>query len=402
MRQKDLIAFAITTVFVLVAASIFLILPLMKNTSLSSPPINESSVIRDVGPSKTASNTVMATTTTENPSPSISREEAITLVRDDYSEHTHSITRIELTDHYKKKPLYIIELVPDASMQSTRNETVFIDAMTGDYYNPAQEDAKISIEKAKDLARSAFPQLTPDRVRMTFSDGSQYLRGWEFILYRDEKKLVQGSFDADTGDLSSYSIGITHQDRPETPSVTMDAAQQTANWEIRERNGDIPVVQVDARLDPLGMPGEKIAGKYVFVYRRVIHGVPCDSDGIVVTVDSVAGNVVNYHKSWSLNEDAVALPAEPVISRDAAIKTVQQEAEKIYPASADSLQIVSAELRWMDFHNPDKVIPKPGSVPLAWKVQFNDETIRGWQWPVPANGWVDAKTGTLLDLYYRH
>jgi hypothetical protein len=402
VRQKDLIIFAITTVFALVAASIFLILPLMKNTSLSSPPIGDSSVIRDVVPPKTASNTVKATTTTGNTSPGISREAAIELVRRDYSEHTYSISRIELTDQYQKKPLYIIELVPDASLRSTRNETVFIDAMTGDYYNPGQEDAKISIEKAKDLARGAFPQLTPDRVRMTFSDGSQYLRGWEFILFRDEKKLVQGGFDADTGELSSYFIGITRLDRPETPSVMMDAAQETADREIQERNGDIPVVQVDARLDPLGMPGEKIAGKYVFVYRRVIHGVPCDSDGIVVTVDSVAGNVVNYHKSWSLPEDAVALPAEPAISRDAAITTVHQEAEKIYPASAAGLQIVSAELQWKDFHNPDKVIPKPGSVPLAWKVQFDDETIRGWQWPNPATGWVDAKTGMLLDLYYRH
>jgi hypothetical protein len=182
----------------------------------------------------------------------------------------------------------------------------------------------------------------------------------------------------------------------------MDAAQQTADREIRERNGDIPVVQVDARLDPLGMPGEKIAGKYVFVYRRVIRGVPCDSDGIVVTVDSVAGNVVNYHKSWSLPEDAVALSAEPAISRDAAITTVQQEAEKIYPTSAAGLKIVSAELRWKDFHNPDKITPAPGSIPLAWKVQFDDETIRAQQYPNPETGWVDARNGTLLYLHYYH
>jgi hypothetical protein len=150
------------------------------------------------------------------------------------------------------------------------------------------------------------------------------------------------------------------------------------------------------------MPGEKIAGKYVFVYKRVIRDVPCDSDGLTLVVDSVAGNVVEYRKSWSLPENAVASSAKPEITKDAAIKTVQQEAMRIYPTSAASLRIVSAELRWKNYHNPDKVVPAPGSIPLVWKVQFDDETLRAQQWPSPATGWVDAQTGTLQDMYYRH
>jgi hypothetical protein len=190
--------------------------------------------------------------------------------------------------------------------------------------------------------------------------------------------------------------------RPENPSITIDAAQQVADREIDERNGVIPVVLSDSRLDPLGMPGEKVAGRYVFVYHRVIQNVPCDSDGFTIVVDSVAGKVIEYRKSWSLPENAVAASSKPAITKDAAIKTVAQEAAAIYPASTSSREIVSAELRWKDFHNPDKIVPMPGSIPLAWKVQFDDETIRAQQWPNPATGWVDAQNGTLLDMYYRH
>lgn len=334
--------------------------------------------------------------------PKISREQATALVREDYSEYTYSIAHISLTDQYARKPLYVVELAPVTGSIAERNETVFIDATTGDYYNPAQENAKISIERAKDLASEAFPQLSPDRIRVKFSDGSQYVRGWEFYLLNGNEQLVHGGLEADTGELSWYAFGIVRKDRPENPSITLDAAQRVADRETRDRNGVLPIIISDARIDPLGMPREKIAGKYVFVYKRIIRDVPCDSDGLTLVVDSVAGNVVEYRKSWNLPENAVALSAKPEITKDAAIKTVQQEAMRIYPTSAANLQIVSAELRWKDCHNPDKVVPAPGSIPLVWKVQFDDETLRAQQWPSPATGWIDAQTGILQDMYYRH
>jgi hypothetical protein len=331
----------------------------------------------------------------------ITRDEAIARVQEEYS-MGYSITTVNLTVGYPGKILYEFAMVPAESSFYEKNTTVFIDAETGDLYSPLQENAGISIEQAKLRAREAFPVWTIDRVRIKYVDGTQYDRSWEFYLYKDDKELVQGSLDADTGELSNYAIGVTRMGRPENPSITTDAAQQVADREIKERNGVIPILLGDSRLDPLGMPGEKIAGRYVFVYNRVIQNVPCDSDGFTIVVDSVAGNVIEYRKSWSLPENAVALSAKPAITKDVAIKTVQQEATSLYPASAASLRIVSAELRWKDYHNPDKVAPVPGSIPLAWKVQFDDETIRAQQWPNPGTGWVDAQSGTLLDIYYRH
>lgn len=332
----------------------------------------------------------------------ITKDEAAARVQEEYPSWMYTIDHVNLTDRYSGKTLYEFAMVPAESSLYETNITVFIDAETGDLYSPLQEKAGISIEQAKLRARQAFPAWTIDRVRIKYIDGTQYVRSWEFSLYKDDKELVHGSLDADTGELSTYAIGVTRMGRPENPSVTIDAAQQEADREIEKRNGVTPIVLSDSRLDPLGMPGEKIAGRYVFVYHRVIQNVPCDSDGFTIVVDSVAGNVIEYRKSWSLPENAVAALSKPAIPKDAAIKTVEQEAAAIYPASTASLKIVSAELRWKDFHNPDKVVPMPKSIPLAWKVQFDDESIRAQQWPNPATGWVDAQNGTLLDMYYRH
>ncbi len=244
----------------------------------------------------------------------ITRDEATARVQEEYS-RGYSITAVHLTGLYPGKILYEFTMVPAESSLYEKNTTVFIDADTGDLYSPLQEKAGISIEQAKLRAREAFPAWTIDRVRIKYVDGTQYVRSWEFYLYMDDKELVHGSLDADTGELSDYAIGVTRTGRPENPSITTDAAQQVADREIEERNGVIPIVLGDSRLDPLGMPGEKIAGRYVFVYNRVIRNVPCDSDGFTIVVDSVAGNVIEYRKSWSLPENAVALSAKPAKPR---------------------------------------------------------------------------------------
>ncbi|MDD4136352.1 MAG: hypothetical protein PHT99_00465 [Methanoregula sp.] len=332
----------------------------------------------------------------------ITRDEATTRMQEEYPSGMYTIYHINLTDRYSGKTLYEFTMVPAESSIYEKNTTFFVDAETGDLYSLLQENAGITIEQAKLHARQAFPTWTIDRVRIKYVDGTQYIRSWEFYLYHNDKELVHGSLDADSGELSTYAIGVTRMGRSENPSITIDAAQQVADREIEKRNGVIPILLSDSRLDPFGMPGEKIAGRYVFVYNRVIQNIPCDSDGFTIVVDSVAGNVIEYRKSWSLPENAVAASSKPATTKDAAIKTVEQEAAAIYPASTASLKIVSTELRWKDFHNPDKIVPVHESIPLAWKVQFDDESIRAQQWPNPATGWVDAQTGKLLDIYYRH
>jgi hypothetical protein len=336
-------------------------------------------------------------------SPEFSHDQATALVNEEYDSYQYSIASINLTSRYSGKLLYQIDLTraPGSGSSFSQNKTVFIDAITGDYYTPAQETAKISIDQAKSQARNAFPGLLSDRIKMIYLDGTQYERSWSFTFLQNNETLIQGGLDPDTGELMWYSVPVMRNGRPEKLMVQQDAAQITAEQEIRNRNGVLPLIMTEARYDPLGMPDEKVAGQYVFVYRRLIREVPCDSDGLVITVDSVSGNVTRYSKQWNLPENAVAGSPVPKISNATAIATVLMNAKESYPSDAGSIRLISADLRWKDLHNP-KITPTLGSIPLAWKVQFDDAVIRAKQWPVPAYGWIDAQNGTLLEMYYRH
>ena len=332
----------------------------------------------------------------------ISEEEATSRLREEYPEGQYTLASISVTDRYPGKVLYECAMVPAKGSIFDKNATFFVDTSTGDLYSPSQENAGITIEQAKDFARHDFPEWTIDRIRIRFYDGSNYNRGWKFELMNNNATLIDGGLDAGTGELSWYGIGATRMGRPEVPSITMDSARVTADNEIRKWNGELPLELTESRYDSLGMHGEKIAGYYVFVYKRIIRNVPCDSDGLILMIDSVTGNVLDYHKHWTLPENAIAASYAPAISRDAAVALVEKEARARYPESASSLKVISADLRWMDLHNADKITPGPGSIPLAWKVMFDDETIRAQQYPIPEHGWVDAQNGNLLDLYYYH
>ena len=396
VSTRDCIVVTGLAVLVLAAAGIFLVVP---SLDLPASPGGDGP---DGAGGPAAGMPVQDNAAAAEMLPLLSQEEAEALVREDYPGSLYSVTGISLTGEYPAGPVYVFGLAPREGLAGERNETVFIDATTGDYYNPAQENAGIAAGRAKELAREAFPAVPADRVKIRFSDGSQYVRGWEFFLMNGTGDLVHGGLDADTGDLSWYAMGIVRKDRPENPAISLTDAQRAADREILGRNGVLPLFLADARLDPLGMPGQPVAGTYVFVYKRVIHDIACDSDGILISVDSVSGNVVEYRKSWSLPEDAVAPSAAAAIPKDDAVDAVKREAAGIYPASAAGLRIVSAGLRWNDYHDPDKVMPAPGSIPLVWKVVFDDEILRSRQWPGFGTGRVDARTGDLLELYYRH
>ena len=296
----------------------------------------------------------------------------------------------------------------DAEGFTYQNATVFTAVSAGNYSSPfGKKDPGITIEQAKEFAKKAFPHYSSDRVEMEYSDGSGSIRGWNFELYKDDQKIVMGTLDADTGDLRDYFIPAYlsgEQQGDSHPAVTMDSARVTAENEIRQRNGDLPLKLVESRLDSPSPrpPGMEAAGNYVFLFRRIIQGVPCNSDGFTISVDSGTGNVVSYYKSWHTPENAVAAQSVPAISRDTAIAVIEREARACYPASADSFRIVSADLEWMDLYNPDMFTPSPGVIPLAWYVRFDDKTIREREFPVPEEGSVDAQNGTLLSMYYVH
>ena len=278
------------------------------------------------------------------------------------------------------------------------NLTVFTALSVENYSVPlTNKDPGIPIGQAKDIAKKAFPHYSPDRVDMEFSDGSQSMRGWGFSLYNDDQKIVTGRLDADTGNLMEYSVPFYSSEKPQGKpgsATTIDSARLAAESEIRARDGELPLKQVDSKVSPFG--------GWFFNYKRIIQGVPCTSDGITLDIDQGTGKVSRYFKSLHTPENAVAAQPVPAISRDKAIAVVEREAKACYPDSADSFTIVSADLRWMDLYNPDEFTPRPGVIPLAWYVRFDDKTIRGNEFPNPEEGWVDAQNGTLLSMEYFH
>jgi hypothetical protein len=113
------------------------------------------------------------------------------------------------------------------------------------------------------------------------------------------------------------------------------------------------------------------------------------------------GDITGYDRRWTSPDSAFSVATDPLVTRYEATYAVLKKAQEIYPSSGASIAIVSEEIRWKDQHQPGS-IPRPGSIPIAWKLQFTDATILAEQVPVPAVGWVDAQTGAVLDFYYHH
>jgi len=298
-------------------------------------------------------------------------------------------------------------MVPRTGLNTSRaigysfsNISVFTPESAGNFSSAyTKTGAVIPKEEAENRTRKAFPYYSPDHIAIEYSDGGVNSRVWKFDMRKDDRQLVLGTLDAYTGELMDYNVvfsrfleGTLEVSPPATTS--MEGARLAAETEIRKRNGGLPLKLVDSRVD--------YDGNYFFNYRRVIQGVPCYKDGITVTVDPGTGSVVTYSKTWNTPENAVAAQPVPAVSRDAAIALVEREAVACYPESADSFRIVAADLRWMDLYNQEKYIPAPGVIPLVWYVQFDDATIRAWEFPNPEEGWVDAQNGTLQSMAYFH
>ena len=88
---------------------------------------------------------------------------------------------------------------------------------------------------------------------------------------------------------------------------------------------------------------------------------------------------------------------DALVPRSDAVYTVQARAMSIYPAPVSTIHILSADIRWKDRHDP-ATTPRLSSIPLAWKIVFDDEIIRANPILAPGIGWIDAQTGDLLEI----
>jgi hypothetical protein len=326
--------------------------------------------------------------------------DAVSFLRLDFPEKTYELISANLTDRYAGHRLYEFTIHAADSPAGT-GILVFEDAVSGDPFTPGQENARITAEQAKDLAGKTFPTLHPDQVRVRYSAIPNAGRIWDFSFVLGTSTILRGSIDTETGLISSYTRTLQKLGRPALPVLEMPDAQKIAERYISDQNGPVAVNTSGGTYSPLGSPSDPVAGQYLFPFSRIVNGIPCDDDGFVIGVDSVTGEVTVYERNWSAPDNAFSVAAEPFVLKREATFTVLQRAKETFPASVDGLRIVYAEIRWKDQH-PYGVSPRPGSIPLAWKVGFEDDIIRANRSAQPALAWVDAQTGKILDFQYRH
>jgi hypothetical protein len=271
------------------------------------------------------------------------------------------------------------------------------------YITPAGETSpKITENQAKAIALAAFPDLPAGTMEVELATSTDFGMVWKYTLRADTTTEASGLLDAETGTILTFNRTIHPGARSQNPALTLDNARQIADSTITSRyNGVLSINMSDSRYIPLSTPVGNVAGSYRFVYNRIIEDHPSDADGFIVSVDAINGAVTEWVQRWQTPENAFMITEEAVVPRYDAIYTVQAKAKSMYPSSISTLTILSTDIRWKDRHDP-AATPRPSTVPLAWKIIFDDETIRANPALSPGVGWVDAQTGELLEITYQH
>jgi hypothetical protein len=330
----------------------------------------------------------------------LSLDNATRFLRLDYPASAYSLISVNITGRYKDRIMYEFRIRQTGSGQDDAGYSVFIDAGTGDPYTLGQDSAKISADRAKTIIKEAFPMLHPDTIRVRYDNHPDSFPAWIFSLTTDNMTVLTGTLEPETGQVSSFSLVTPWEDRQAEPLLDISVAQNIADRYILEKNRvPLPLNMSEARYIPLKVSQKTVAGHYVFVYNRIVQGIPCDSDGFTISIDSVNGEVTGYERRWNSPDSAFSVAVDSLITRYEATFSILQRARETHPESVDSLSIVSAEIRWKD-QTVAGLFPRPGSIPMAWKVQFTDKIIQAKQGT--ALGWVDVQTGEILDFSYPH
>jgi len=294
-------------------------------------------------------------------------------------------------------------LSEDTSVTTTGTPEPILTARAGTYVTPTGDNSpKITEKQATVIALAAFNDLPAGEMTAELSTSPDFGQVWKYTLRAGTTTEASGLLDADTGAIVTFNRTIYPGGRPQNPVLTSGNARQIADSTISSRNnGILSINMTDSRYVPLVTQSGNVAGSYRFIYSRVVQDYPCDADGFIVSVDAVSGAITEFVQRWQTPDNAFMLAEDLMVPRYDATYTVQARAKSLYPSSISGLRIISADVRWKDLHDP-ATIPRPSTIPLAWKIVFDDEIIRAKADPTPAVGWVDAQSGELLEITYQH
>ena len=212
--------------------------------------------------------------TTQPTSDMQSQDNATASLRQDYPESEYSLISVNVTDLYADRTLYEYKIKQINTSQEGSGFSVFIDARTGDFFTPGQENAKITADRAKYLVTEAFPLLHPEMVRVRYNNSPDSARAWVFTMYRDNSIILTGAMDPETGQIFSFTRNIPWEGRQTDPLLDMNAAQKIADRYIFDKNrASLALNMSEARYNPLQFPQKTVAGHYVFVYNRLVQDI---------------------------------------------------------------------------------------------------------------------------------
>lgn len=384
------------------------VLPTESNVSSPEIPPESLSVEHTTPPSQSVTPVIITPTLVDEgiPVPADteirSLENATAFLRQVYSSESYRIISVNTTDIFPDRSFTEFKIKDINSPQDDTVFSVFIDTETGDIYSPGQENVTITAEKAKTIIAELFPLIHPDRVIMRYDNNTGSVRAWIFTMVRDNSAVMSGSIDPETGQLLSFTRNISWEGRQADPLIDINVAQKIADRYILEKNSaSLHLNMTKVHYIPLQVSQKTVAGHYDFIYNRIVQEIPCDKDGFTISVDSLNGEVTGYDRRWNSPDNAFSVAMDPLVTRSVAISGVLKKAEETYPSSLDGLTIISAGIRWKDDQSKG-TIPRPGSIPQAWKVEFTDGIIREKPLPSPAVGWIDIQTGKILDFSYQH
>lgn len=261
------------------------------------------------------------------------------------------------------------------------------------YLNPAEEQVRISLDDVKSVIASEMHLAKMETLRGGLIDDRVYGKLWQFTFRTEADEHILMGIDAETSDVSFF-FGRTGESVPGQEMISSEEATQIASDYIKDRDGDLDITPEMARY--MSPHAEGLSGKYQVHYSRVIGGVDCLSDGIMVAVHPVNGCIMSYHKRWTMPEDQV-LAIQPANLTESEASAIFTDVMTKYGASG--IKILSSEKQWV-YRNDSADVQGFRDICLAWHIKFTDDYIRSHNTTCPAAVWVDAETGEIFKHIY--
>lgn len=276
-------------------------------------------------------------------------------------------------------------------------------ASAGNYMAPkADSSPKITEQQAKIIASTIFPDLPAGDATVHVASNTDFGLVWVYTLRAGSVTEAGGIIDAMSGEVLTFNRTIHPGGRPTNPVLTLQDARAIADKTISDKSNVILSINMtSSRYVAISTQSGTIAGYYRFIFTRTIDNYPCDADGFIVSVDAVNGAVTEYVERWQTPDNAFAMVGDALIPRYDATYAIQTRAKSVYPSSVTSVRILSSDLLWKDRHDP-ATTPRPATIPLAWKVVFDDDVIRANPKLSPGVGWVDSQSGEIIGFDYQH